>query len=392
MKTSEYPEEDSRTVPFSATEEPSRPAAAEKPRYVDVPVSPEQARAQRNLAWGVVCLMVTLIGVWIGFKLDPSGTLKCLAASLGTFGVLWLLYNFQIFRQRHGQFLGLGLAALLGGLLPLIAAALGSLDRLADERLADRARGDGRDMRFMAPPPVPTAANAPAAPQAPELWPESDGGPAAPAFRQATEMPPMAARNSRDDGQVRDLVSPPPDLAAGKIITIKEDCIVPIDGQKFRLKEGDNFNYTNFEDGIVTFLANGKEIQIGFENVRFIGRSREDKERINKMAWEEAFNRYPALRDEKSPENRLLNATWPKMEAEPDGVEFLKDPRWPVILADQLAKEHQWVTSDGAAAPPDEPANAGIPPAARAPESVEEDVLLPLDSAIPPAPLPRRAP
>jgi hypothetical protein len=349
VKPTEYPEEDARAVPFSAADEEQRRATAEKPRYLDLPASPEDSRAQRNLALGVICFVMALVSLWLGLKYDRGAALQCLAASLGSFGLFWLLFHSQILRQRHGFFLGLSLVAVLGTLLPFFAAGLSKLDRMADERIAG---ASPESSARTVPPPVPTAATAPAAPSAPELSPDDLSPSPEPPGREVASVGKKTASAAVksappvDDGIVRDFVAPPPDMKAGKIISIAEDCVVTIDGRKWRLKAGQLYRYKTVEDGIVTFSAGDQEVSIDTEYVKFTGQSLETPQKIEEMAKIEAANRYPALRQETSKENRLFNKSKIEMEADPGGDVFFSDPRWPVILADQLAAAHGWKRAD----------------------------------------------
>lgn len=360
MKPTQYPEEDSRTAPLETR--PVEPAdtrpRGENLRYVEIPANPDEAKAQRNLACGIVCTLLAAVAVWIGLKLDRGTALLCLFSSLGAFGIAWLFANMRVLRQRFGQFFGLAIAALLGAVMPFVGAGLSSLDKMADQKIAGRdGRSDETGPRTV-PPPVPTAANAPAAPTAPELSPDD---------LQATPAvvpPPVAAKgvaeNAKaaparpklppDDGIVRDFIAPAPDMKSGKIITIQEDCVVEIEGRKWRLKAGQMYKFKNLEDGVVTFFAGDQEVAIASDFVKFTGNSLEDRARIQQLAWAEAVARYPALRDENSKERRMFDKKKFDINDEPDGKVFFEDPRWPVMLADRLAAENQWGTGTEPAA------------------------------------------
>lgn len=400
MKPTEYPEEDSRAVAALPAEAPAQkhsaaPAAAssaplaERPRYVDVPPSPEQIRAQRNIAWGVVCVTLAVIGLWLGLKFDRAMAGVSLASSLGTFGIFWLLYHSQLLRQKHGFFLGFGLVAVLGAGLPFAALGLRTLDRMADESIS----GKMADGRTSVPPPVPTAATAPPAPSAPELSPDDSA--AAPADNEPVKTSDRvgevhgknATASSRtatpdkkgatakaapvDDGQVHDFEAPPVDLKSGKIIRFQEDCVVSINGQKKRLKAGQMFPYSKVEDDMVTFLAGDQEVKIDSLYVSFVGKSQEKEGDIKRMAAMEAANRYPALADEGSAEHSLFIKRADEMSNDPALNDYFKNPRWPLMLAEELAAAHGWKAADSAEddKPPgaSNPAPANSKPAAEAP-------------------------
>lgn len=363
MKPTEYPEEDSRTVsiaPAAAAEEPR--TAAPKTRYVEVPPTPEQARAQRNLALGIVCLVLAAIALWLGLKIDRMTAALCLASSLGTFGVFWLFYNFQILRQRHGFFLGLGLVAVFAAILPFAGVGFRALDRIADETIAGKGQEiTGRSATL----PVPTAATAPPAPSAPEISPENDPRDVASEPPHRTNEPkiskgapaskPVATTEKPagpvDDGIVRDFIAPEPDLKAGRVIRIMEDCIVTIDGRKWRLKAGQTYPLDKWADEMVTFHAGDQIVKIDEDLVKFVGASKETPASIEKMAMQEAFNRYPDLGDEDSKERQLFNRRKFDMQDDPGMAVIFKDPKWPLVLADELATQHNWHRADASEIP-----------------------------------------
>ncbi len=357
MKPTEYPEQDARTVPIET--KPAEPAETrprgENLRYVDLPPAPEEAKAQRNLAAGIVCLLLAAIGVWLGLKFDRGTTLLCLFSSLGAFGIAWLFHNMHVLKQRNGQFFGIAITALLGAAIPFVAAGLSSLDKMADKRLAGGSTHEDEAGSRSVPPPVPTAANAPAAPTAPELSPE-DLLPSEPPPRQgavAMSAEPKPAPKKAlppDDGIIRDFIAPVPDPKAGRLVAIKQDCMVEIDGRKWRLKAGQMYKLKLYEDGIVTFMAGDQEVTISDDLVKFTGNSLEDKARIQQLAWNEAVARYPVLRDESSKELQMYEKKRLDIRDEEDGKVFFEDPRWPVVLADLVASENKWVAAGDVAA------------------------------------------
>ena len=142
-------------------------------------------------------------------------------------------------------------------------------------------------------------------------------------------------------------MAPPPDPKAGKIIRIKQDCIVTIDGRKWRLKAGQVYQFKGLEDGIVTFRAGDQEVSIEADYVTFTGQSKETPEKITQMAAAEAARRYPALGNKDSKENALLVSRKKELEQEPSMKEiFFKDPKWPLVLAEQLAEQEGWKRAD----------------------------------------------
>ena len=224
MKQTEYPEDDSRTVPFASVENESRAAET---KVTEPSSGTDSLSGTRNLAWGVISLLLAAIGLWLGLKHNRAAVAQSLIASLGAFGVLWLLYNFRLLRQRNGLFLAVALVALLGTAVPFIVAGLHKLDHLADERLVAKTEDAPEPSAPVLP--IPTSKNVPPAPQAPEL----------PAQEQPKEKPAPQA----DDGVVREFIAPEPDPKAGKLIRIKQDSLVNIQGRKWRLKAGQIYQF-----------------------------------------------------------------------------------------------------------------------------------------------------
>jgi hypothetical protein len=360
VKPSEYPEKDIRSVPFETAKSDSM--LVDSPRYIDPPAAPERSRGLRNLAWGVISLLLAGVGFWLGHYFPNGVATQTMLASLGSFGVIWLLYNFRVLRQRNGVFLALGLVAFLGAIIPFIGVGFRKLDMLAKERIV----GQADDTEAPAPSatlPVPTAATAPPAPQAPKDFPA------------AATQPPMP-KEAADDGIVRDFVAPVPDAKAGKLIRIAEDCVVKIDGRKWRLKKDQIYQYLSLEDGMVTFKAGDQDVTISSEFVVFTGKSQESPAKITAMAAEEAASRYPELREEGSRKHTLYLARKMEIEADIDMKKiFFADPKWPLVLAEQLAETNGWDradVADGNAADVSD-SNEDVKPGA--PEVKEEDAV-----------------
>ncbi len=344
MKPSEYPEEDTRTAPIQATGSGSGivPPPTEKPRFLDLPASLERSRGPRNLTLGIICSALALIAYWLARYYAPQTATITLLTSLGSFGILWLLQNVRLLRQRHGALLGFGLVALLGAVIPFMGGAFRHLDHLASKRFGEEPAVE------TSPLPVPTLATAPLAPTEPLL---------------EKMVPPLPV----EDDIVREFVAPPLDEAAGKLIRIKEDCIVKIDGRKWRFKTGQTYKFKNLDDDQVTFMAGDQEVTIAMDFVTFHGASQETPATITKMAQVEAATRYPALGEKGSPENEFFLMRVTELKNDPEmSVLFFQNAKWPLVLADELAKDKGWKRAD-------------IPEtlAAPAPEPVKSQPVLP---------------
>ena len=320
---SEYPEDDSRTTPFQATASESavRRAPETKTRYVDVPQSPERAVGPRNLAWGVILLAVAFCAYWFALIFSGHNATRTVIASLGTFGLIWVLYSLRIFRQRHGNFLALSVVLLFGAAMPLVERAFSSLDRLARERLGD----ENKVVKLDVAPPPPNSKTAPPAPVAPEEPPPS-------------ETP--AAVTTPDDNVVRELMVPPPAATAKKVIEITEDVEVKIGGRRFLVKKGDTFEFLSIQDGMTTFKAGQDTVSVSSDVAKF----KLTFDQRYALSSQKAMRLYPELREKFSEQNeKFIEATKDLKETLPD---FFKTPDWPLNLAQQLAATHGWKSTE----------------------------------------------
>ncbi len=338
---SEYPEDDSRTVPFQAppTESSARRAPESKTRYVDVPQSPERAVGPRNLAWGVIFLVIAFCAYWFALICSGQNATRSVVASLGTFGILWLFYNLRVLRQRNGIFLALSIILLFGAAMPLVERGFSGLDRLARERLGEEKTITKVDV---APPPVPTAKTAPPAPITPELPPPAP---------EDEAKPPKPV----EDGIVRELMVPPPPKDAKKVIEITEDLEVKIDGRRYLVKKGSTYEFISVKEGKTVFKAGDQTATIDSDFASF----KLTFAQLNALAQKEAMRLYPGLSEKFSEQNeKYIAASRALRETIPD---FDKSPQWPLDLARSLAKTHGWKSVDELEAeakgePPSEPA------------------------------------
>ena len=365
----EYPEDDSRTAPFqvaAASESSVRRAPEGKTRYVDVPQSPERAVGPRNLAWGVIFLVIALCAYWFARIISVHDATLCLIASLGTCGIAWLFYNLRILRQRNGIFLALSVVLVFGASMPLVERGFSGLDRLARERLGDEPQPAKLDV---APPPPPTAKSAPPAPVTPDLPP--------PAEEDA--RPPKVV----DDGVVRELLVPPPPATAKKVIEITEDVETVIDGRRMLVKKGDTFEFISIKDGQTTFKAGPHMVTVNSDIATF----KLSFEQINELARKEAVRLYPGIGEKFSEQNeKYVAAARDLADTLP---EFKKSPQWPLDLARQLAVAHGWKSVDEI----EEESKAGKPAAEKAPAAPGEQPTegaplpnVPQENPLPPAP------
>jgi hypothetical protein len=349
----------------------SRAPLEKSPRTPSAP-APEGLPADvRNLAIGAGLLSVAFLVFWMGSYLANHVALRTVIASFGTFALVWVLYRLRVFQRPHGGLIGAGAVALFAAALPFAERAFKKLDHVAKTGLGDESARPPRESADQLR--VPTRETAPPAPVA--------GTPTAPS------APPPPA----EDDTVRELIAPEPDPSAKRVITVVRDVQITMpNGKKYRIREGSKFPYTKFEDGIVTFQAGGQDATINSTDVRFTGVSRETPQHLTQLAQVEAMRRYPALADKDSEENHLYLERVAELKVlMPD---LLKDPLWPLNIADKLAATQGWKRADGAPAetPPPEPPAEGetnVPkPAMPLPPVEQVSPLPPADPAVPAVP------
>ena len=365
---SEYPEDDSRTVPFQATtsESSTRRAPEVKTRYVDLPQAPERAAGPRNLAWGIIFLVAAFCAFWFANIISGRNAARSLIACLGTFGLVWLFYNLRVLRQRNGIFLAISTVLLFGAALPLVESGFMGLDRLARERLGDE---ESQQKLDVAPPPPMNAKNAPPAPFAPELAPEI----------VESEKP---GASSPEDTTVRELFVPAPPATAKKIIAITEDVETKIGNRRYLVKKGDTFEFISIKDGMTTFKAGSDIVSVSSDYTQ-IKLKTED---LYALANKEAIRLYPGLADQFSEQHEKFSATW--RELEKTLPEFFKSPDWPLSLARNLAVTNGWKSTDDledeANGKTGAPAAKPIP--AAEPKTPPTESEVPQENPLPPVP------
>jgi hypothetical protein len=353
----------------------------------------------RNLSIGIALLAIAAIGFWMGLYYAGGAAVRSLVACLLTFGVVWVLLHLNVLRQRYGGLLALGIVALLGAAMPFVEGAFRRLDDLARERLAGQT--PSQTATNSVPPPPPTLATAPPAPPTIPLPPEDapalagadlgvSSAPKAPAKASRASSSadkPKAPLNTRPigaDGNLRELLVPEPPAGSGKLVRVKEDVKVELDGRPTVIRGGTIAPFKELSDGQVTFLAGDHEISIDMDLVTFTGASREKPEDITRLAKLEVARRYPKLREADSRENVLYVTRVKELELDPDMKEvFFKDPKWPLVIGEQLAQQEGWTRADlatpedraegdGAATPPTPEPGAGPAPENPAPADKKE--------------------
>ncbi len=310
-----------------------------------------------NLALGAGLLLSAFLVFWMGLYLPNHVALRTLAASFGTFALVWVLYRLRVFHRPHGGLIAAGAIALFAAALPFVERMFKHLDNAARTNLA------GEPAK-----PAPEPANTLPVPTRQSL----------------REVPVPRSEPPPEDEPIRELIAPAADPSSGKLIRVLQDAKVPIDGRTFLIRAGSEFPLKKLENGTVTFQAGKQEVTIDSGIVAFTGKSLETPEQITKLAQTELMRRYPAIGVKNSPENELFVERIKELQVEVP--EFFKtNPRWPIEIGEQLAGQEGWKRAD--AADDDNTPPPPMPQPANAEKIPEPPIPAPpSDPAIPPIP------
>ncbi len=332
-------------------EPPSERTESFHPQYVRLHTLREHGHGPRNLAWGVVTLILALVLIGVSmFMVGPKVLLSVLICLL-TFTALFVLARMHIFRQRNGGFLALGIVCLFGAAMPLIELAYGALDTFVKSR------------------PIAVISTASIAPDGTVTTPESPALSLTEAFALA-----------------------PPDPRAGPRVRVIKDFRVVIEGKTYLAKAGDIFAFASrngrqvniaARDLLVALPAEAVEVTdekpassvktlAGAEPAAKTARAVEEPAanetpaEISSRAQREVIRRYPALGVKGSLENQAFISLYNELR-DNGGDDFFKNPEWPIELAELLAKREHWqrgaapATVGPASAPEEELAIPAVP-------------------------------
>jgi hypothetical protein len=290
-----------------------------QPRYVQLHALREYGHGRRNLAAGVVTLILALGLLGLALFFAGPRALLALGICLVTCVALFVLARLHIFRQRNGGFFALGLVCMLGAAMPLIQVGYSALDGFVKNR--------------------PAAATAPVT-------------------AQATEVQPMLLSDA--------FALTAPDPKAGQRVKVLKDSRVIIEGKPFLIKAGDLFPFGSKSDGEVNLVVRDLLVTLPAEATEILGEKPapqtattaakskaptvpapvaagpETPENITARAQREAIRRYPALGVKGSLENQMFVSTYREIR-DAGGDDFFTNPQWPIEIAELLAKRERWV-------------------------------------------------
>lgn len=333
MNTPETPIENLRTLVPKAGETRDTGAQAGSGgggefRYVEVPKKPVTTGA-RNLRIGLVLVAVALVLLAVGHLISGARALVPVITGLLAFTLLWALARLRVLRQQNGVFLALAAVVVLGAAIALGERGYVALRKAIQEN---------------ANPSMPATVSTAAPTPAPVAEPE----------------PPLLSKELR--------VKPPE--SAGPRVKITDDARVLVGRKPYLIKAGEVFALEKIEGEEAIILANDLRISLGRDKVQLLDEpakpplppaavADETPAQVTKRAQEEAVRRYPALGIKDSPENQLFVDTYRELKL--SGSALLKDPEWPLHLANSIAKREGW-KAEGEPETPIAPAEKPITP------------------------------
>ncbi len=294
--------------------DPTQEAGEFVPQYIDLPPRRKTA-ATKNLQIGAVLLGVALNLGLCGNYLAGSRALLPLVSCLAAFTLLWVLARVRLFRQGNGVFLAIGMICLLGTTIALLEIGYRSMTGRSDTA------------RLLAESSTPTATPA-------------DPGTSSP---KSESEPPLLTKEMN--------IQPPP--LDERVVKVLKDSKVTVGRKSYLLATGERFILDEVKDGLVIFKANELLLSLPADAVEIIGAEAapvasapedETPAQVTHRAQQQAIRRYPALGVKDSPQNELFLQTYRDLRI--SGNDALKDPEWPLHVADSLAKREGWEASE----------------------------------------------
>lgn len=331
------------------------------PKYVALPRQWERGHGRRNLVGGVILLVLAvLFSGWALYLAGPAAIFT-VAACLATATLLHVMARSRLFRQRNGAFVAWAGVCLLGVVLVIVHQG----------------------------------------------WVYMTGG---------SQAGPRKNTASAEAPLLQEAFPTKAELAGG-VVRILKDTKVNVEGRTYLVKVGELYPLVDVGvdergNGQLRFSAGGHDVVIAksaaeiapSEGVPGLDATPDRTAAAaptatpapaiatapaaaKELTFQEKFaasqqaamRRYPALARVGSPENRLFLTA--SREARAGQEELLKDPNWPLILADYCADKEGWPRSDGSEPP--------LPPEPSRPET--EPVAPPADAPKAPA-IPRGVP
>ncbi len=292
------------------------------PVYVAVP-PPSGSSGTLNIQVGVVMLVLALVLMAFGTILSGPRAILPVGICLAAFTLFWILLRLRVFQKRNGGFVALAGVCLLGSLVSFFERGYSRIEDLAKASANASATASA------------------ASPQAVEPSRAASPEPEAPLLSQV-----FGVKSA--------------DPIVGPRVRILKESRVPVGRRFYRVTPGESFPILEVRDSEVYFGANELRVSLPKDVLEVIGvpaaplesaasvvnpepaaETSETPAQVTKRAQLEAIRRYPALGVKDSPENQLFVETY--RELRNSDSELLKDPEWPMDVAESLAKREGWV-------------------------------------------------
>ena len=334
----------------------------EEPEHQDRLREPET----RNLLLSVlVVALLALIFAAALFLAGPLAPVISAGSSFVSVLVLWTLWRMGLNRQPNGFFLSIVIAAFVAMFVPLATGLVVFLNEQQVQRRLSAAE------------------------------------PAAPAPKETPTGVPQLSEKFEVER---------PDPMKDDFVRVIRESRVRIDGEPYMIKVGEEFPLYRVAEDEVIFKAKDFLISLPpdvldvFRAPKSVapptpapetgtaatmpvpeqpGDSLSPRERaeITRKSQAEATRRYPALAVKDTRENLMFVETYNRLKS--SGSELLKDPEWPLQIAEALAEREGWSRNDIAPSPPP-PQAIPVQPSLTA-ESLDDDSgFPPFDPTAPP--------
>ncbi len=292
------------------------------PVYVAVS-APSGSSGTLNIQVGVVMLLLALVLMAFGTILSGPRAILPVGICLAAFTLFWILLRLRVLQKRNGGFVALAAVCLLGSLVSFFERGYSRIEALSKASA------------------TASAAPSVASPDAVEARPVPTPEPETPLLSQV-----FGVKSA--------------DPIVGPRVRILKESRVPVGRRFYRVIPGESFPILEVRDSEVYFGANELRVSLPKEVLEVLGvpatpaestaalpnaepaaEPNETPAQVTKRAQLEAIRRYPALGVKDSPENELFVETY--RELRNSDSELLKDPEWPMDVAESLAKREGWV-------------------------------------------------
>lgn len=302
------------------------------------PISDERSERFREPETRNFLLSLFVLGLFVLtfvaalFLAGPQAPVIGAGSSFVSVLIVWTLWRMDLHRQPNGFLLSFAIAAFVTMFVPLAAGLVMFLNEQQEQR-----------------------------------WPSLD---------LATEPTPSAAPAVPKLSDKFEIERP--DVSSEDYVRVIRESRVTIDGESYLIAVGEEFPLYRVAENEVIFRAKDFLISLPPDVIRVFrapkaadtGTQHEEPEtdttptpppspadglspleriQVTRKAQAEATKRYPALAVKDTPENTMFLETYKRLKE--SGSDLLKDPEWPLQIAEALAEREGWTRNDIAPTP-----------------------------------------